>query len=233
MSSNATKAPRDGGPPVPQAPRHALVAGLGASALVHVGIALAALTLTPASTHSEVLAIMELAPTPEVAPLHAPPEQKETPATPTVASAAPRPRTIRKRAPRTSPAPEPAPLQAAASPSEQPAPPPEPAAEVAPPTPPRPAVQSSGTARSPSVLSQVEPSYPAAARRDRIQGIVRVEVQLDRMGRIMALRVRKSIPMLDAAALAALQQWRFAPARDRHGTPIAAIVVVPVRFVLR
>jgi protein TonB len=236
MSSNATKAAPDGGPPVHQAPRHALVAGIGASALLHVGLALGALTLTTASTHSEVLSIMELAPAPEVAPARAPPEPKQAPAPPTVATAAPRPRTVRKAATRTLPTPEPSPLSAAAGPSE-PIAPPEPVGQAVPPeasaAPQRPPVQSAGTARSPSVLSQVEPSYPAAARRDRIQGIVRVEVQLDRVGRIIALHVRKSVPILDAAALTALRQWRFAPARDEHGTPMAAIVVVPVRFVLR
>jgi TonB family protein len=58
-------------------------------------------------------------------------------------------------------------------------------------------------------------------------------VQLDHAGRIVALHVRKSIPLLDAAALAALRQWRFSPARDERGTAIAASVMVPVRFVLR
>lgn len=231
MRSSTTKAPRDGGTPVPQTPRHAFIAGLGASALVHVGLALAALTLTPVSTHSELLAIMELSSAPEVVPAPAAPEPKEAPATPTVASATAKPRTVRKAAARALRAPDPAPLPAAAGPNA-PIAPAEPPAEASP-APPHPPVQSAGTARSPSVLSQVEPRYPAAARRDRIQGIVRIEVQLDAAGRILALHVRKSIPLLDAAALAALRQWRFAPARDEHGAPIAAIVVVPVRFVLR
>jgi periplasmic protein TonB len=179
-----------------------------------------------------VLAIMELAPAPEVAPAPTSPkpEQKETPAAPTVASTATRPRTVRKPAPRTLPIPEPAPLPAAVSPSHV-EPPAEVAAPEAPPAPPP--VHSTGTARSPSVLSHVDPTYPAAARRDRIQGIVRVEVQLDRTGQIVALHVRKSIPLLDTAALAALRQWRFSPARDERGHAIAATVVVPVRFVLR
>jgi periplasmic protein TonB len=111
-------------------------------------------------------------------------------------------------------------------------------APVAPPpevpsVPAQPAVRSAGTPRSPSVLSQVEPVYPPAARRDRIHGVVVVEVQLDRVGRIARLHIRKSIPLLDAAALAALRQWRFGPARNEYGTAIAATVVVPVRFVLR
>lgn len=230
MSSSATVATRDGGPPAPRTPRHALIAGLGASALVHAGLALGALTLTTASTHSEMLAIMELAPAPADAP--APPEPQELPAPSAVTPAVSRPHSIRKAAPRKLPTSEPAPLSAAASASEAVAAP-KPAAHVAQPAPQRPPVQSAGTARSPSVLSQVEPSYPAAARRDRIHGVVRVEVQLDQTGRIVALHVRKSIPVLDAAALAALRQWRFSPARDERGTAIPAVVVVPVRFVLR
>jgi periplasmic protein TonB len=227
MSSSATNS--DGGAPVPEAPRHALVAGLGASALVHVGLAMGALTLTAAATHSELLAIMELAP----APAPAPPAPKEVPPPPPIAYAAPKPRAVRKAAPHT---PDQAPLAAATSHSK-PVAPSEPQAQVAPtdaaPATQPPPVESTRTARSPSVLAQVEPKYPAAARRDRIQGIVRVEVQLDRTGRILALHVRKSIPLLDASALAALRQWRFSPARDARGTAIAAIVIVPVRFVLR
>lgn len=229
MSSNATSASS-------RAPRHALLAGLGVSALVHFGLALGALTLTAASTHSEVLAIMELAPAPAVAPSPAAPEPTQAPAPPPVSAAAPKPRTVRKAASRALPTQEEAPLPAAASASE-PAATAEPPAQVAPtetsPAPQPSAARSAGTARSPSVLTQVEPTYPAAARRDRIQGVVRVEVQLDRTGRIMALHVRKSIPLLDAAALAALRKWRFSPARDERGAAIAALVVVPVRFMLR
>lgn len=216
--------------------RHALVAGLGASALVHVGIALGALTLTAASTNSEMLAIMELAPlpgaTPAVAPTPAPPEPKEVASPTPVASAAPRPRTVRKAARRTA-TPELAPLAAATSHSDPVAPPRPVAQAEASSTARSPPPQSTATARSPGVLARVEPHYPAAARRDRIQGVVRIEAQLDRTGRILALRVRKSIPLLDPAALAALRQWRFSPARDERGTAIAAIVIVPVRFALR
>lgn len=89
-------------------------------------------------------------------------------------------------------------------------------------------------ARPPRLLRQVQPEYPPAARRDHIHGVVLLEVRIDREGRILEpVRVLKSIPALDAAAISALRSWRFLPARDEHGGPIAAVLEVPLRFVLR
>jgi protein TonB len=45
--------------------------------------------------------------------------------------------------------------------------------------------------------------------------------------------VLKSVAPLDAAAIAAVRQWRFRPARDADGRPVRVIMEVPVRFVLR
>ncbi len=47
------------------------------------------------------------------------------------------------------------------------------------------------------------------------------------------VKVVRSIPLLDNAAIAALRQWRFRPAHDRTGTPMRVSLRVPVRFVLR
>jgi len=110
---------------------------------------------------------------------------------------------------------------------------PEDAAEQAPPSATH---DTAATAPSlqPAVIRQVQPEYPAAAKRARITGVVRVEVRIDAQGRVvLPLRILTSIPELDAAALAAVQQWVFAPARDEHGVPVPSIVQIPLRFVLR
>jgi len=39
--------------------------------------------------------------------------------------------------------------------------------------------------------------------------------------------------MFDAAAVAALHQWRFEPGRDRDGKPVRVLIEVPIRFQLR
>jgi len=41
------------------------------------------------------------------------------------------------------------------------------------------------------------------------------------------------VPLLDAAAITAVRQWRFQPARDEEGHPLRVTFRVPVRFVLR
>ena len=45
--------------------------------------------------------------------------------------------------------------------------------------------------------------------------------------------VLRSIALLDDEAIAAVEQFRFRPARDRDGSPVRVIVEVPLRFVLR
>ena len=89
-------------------------------------------------------------------------------------------------------------------------------------------------AAPPELVTRVLPDYPARARAMQIEGQVLLEVVLDRSGRVEdEIRVARSIPALDAAAIAAVKQWRFRPGRDRNGQPVRVRMEVPVRFVLR
>lgn len=89
-------------------------------------------------------------------------------------------------------------------------------------------------AAPPEIVDRVLPEYPARARTLKIEGQVLLEVVLDRGGRVEdSIRVTRSIPMLDAAAIAAVRQWRFRPARSRDGSPVRVLMEIPVRFVLR
>jgi protein TonB len=92
----------------------------------------------------------------------------------------------------------------------------------------------SSVASPPELVERVVPEYPARARAQEIEGQVVLEVVLDRAGRPEPdVRVLKSVALLDAAAIAAVRQWRFRPARDADGRPVRVIMEVPVRFVLR
>ncbi len=83
-------------------------------------------------------------------------------------------------------------------------------------------------------MHRVLPDYPPRARARRIEGQVMLEVILDREGRIEDdVRVLRSIPELDDAAIAAVRQWRFRPARDAAGQPVRVRMDVPIQFVLR
>jgi protein TonB len=89
-------------------------------------------------------------------------------------------------------------------------------------------------ASAPELVERVLPEYPARARALEIEGQVVLEVVLDRAGKVEEpVRVVRSIPLLDPAAVAAVKRWRFRPARDREGRTVRVLMEVPVRFVLR
>ena len=82
-------------------------------------------------------------------------------------------------------------------------------------------------------LNNPKPIYPPAARRLRLQGIVIVRVTVTSEGKPTEVRVATSsgVPILDQAALAAVQTWSFVPAR-RGTDAVYADVDVPIRFSL-
>lgn len=90
-------------------------------------------------------------------------------------------------------------------------------------------------ARAPEVLQRVLPSYPRQARARGIEGLVLVRLIIGTDGRVEPenARVLQSVPALDAAALAAVRQWRFSPAIGLHGRPVRVVIDVPVQFSLK
>lgn len=89
-------------------------------------------------------------------------------------------------------------------------------------------------ARPPELVERVLPEYPPRARTLELEGQVVLEVVLDREGRPEPeIRVLRSQPPFDAAALAAVRRWRFRPARDAAGRAVRVLMEIPVRFELR
>ena len=85
----------------------------------------------------------------------------------------------------------------------------------------------------PRLLREVRPNYTEEGRRRRIEGEVDLEVVVDRDGRATNIRVVRGLGAgLDQQAVAAVRQWRFAPAR-RNGAPVDVVVDVSVDFRLR
>jgi protein TonB len=84
----------------------------------------------------------------------------------------------------------------------------------------------------PEAITKVPPSYPDAAREAGVDGTVLVQALVGKDGRVADTRIQKSIPMLDAAALASVRQWRFKPALGAKQQPVAVWVAVPVKFTL-
>lgn len=80
-------------------------------------------------------------------------------------------------------------------------------------------------------LNNPAPAYPVFSRRNREQGTVLLNVRVSAQGQAEQVQIKRSsgFSRLDEAALAAVQQWRFVPARRGEAT-VAASVVVPITF---
>lgn len=88
-----------------------------------------------------------------------------------------------------------------------------------------------GVAAQPDYLRNPPPTYPWVARRNGWEGttVVRVDVMTNGAPAQVALVESSGYSVLDEAALAAVRQWKFRPAR--LGTlPVQSQVDVPVRF---
>ena len=92
-------------------------------------------------------------------------------------------------------------------------------------------VRVGGNVKAPTKTKDVQPVYPDEAREARVQGVVILEVTVDAAGLVGDARVLRSIPLLDAAALEAVQQWEFEPT-VLSGRPVSVIMTVTVNFAL-
>ena len=82
-----------------------------------------------------------------------------------------------------------------------------------------------------SLLRRVQPTYPALAKQVRIQGPVELQAIISKTGTIEHLIVVRGHPMLAAAALEAVRQWRYRPYLLNH-EPIEVETEITVNFVL-
>ncbi|MFQ5494746.1 MAG: energy transducer TonB, partial [Phycisphaerae bacterium] len=75
------------------------------------------------------------------------------------------------------------------------------------------------------------PAYPMRARRNGWEGAVLLSVQLTPTGKVASVTVAESSghPVLDDAAVAAVRDWRFIPARV-GGIALGGAVRVPIIF---
>lgn len=124
-------------------------------------------------------------------------------------------------------------FSAAPQPEPQPAAPPAPVAAASPvaSAPPPPPAAVSAARFDADYLKNPPPAYPALSRRMREEGKVLLMVRVSAQGAAESVQVRQSsgFSRLDEAALEAVRQWRFVPAR-RGDEAIAAAVIVPLVF---
>jgi protein TonB len=106
-----------------------------------------------------------------------------------------------------------------------------------PPPPPPPApvdrgpVRVGGAITAPALVSRVAPEYPNIAVNAKVKGIVVLEAIVGPDGRVEEVKVLRSIPLLDNAAIAAVRQWRYSPLL-LNGKPERFVLTVTVSFSL-
>jgi TonB family protein len=81
----------------------------------------------------------------------------------------------------------------------------------------------------PKVTKRVNASYSAEAMRAGVQGMVAIEVTIDPQGKVSDAKVARSIPLLDASAVAAARQWEFTPTII-DGKPVPVIATIELSF---
>jgi protein TonB len=87
-----------------------------------------------------------------------------------------------------------------------------------------------GEVKAPIIQSRTEPTYPEAARKARMEGVVILEAIITATGTVEDVRVLKSVnPLLDASAVRAVQQWRYKPA-TLNGRAVRVYLTVTVTF---
>jgi protein TonB len=113
----------------------------------------------------------------------------------------------------------------------EPLPPPSTPVVNAPAPPPSAPVRVGGGVQSAKLIFGHRPAYPALARAARVQGTVRIQALIARDGSIGDLQVLSGPPLLIAAAMEAVKQWRYQPTL-LNGEPVEVVTEILVTFAL-
>jgi TonB family protein len=79
------------------------------------------------------------------------------------------------------------------------------------------------------LVRAVQPTYPSDAMRSYITGDVRIEAEVDKQGRVGAMKVLLGPAQFRQVAMDALRQYEYAPA-TQGGKPVASKVTVTIKF---
>ena len=88
-----------------------------------------------------------------------------------------------------------------------------------------------GSIASARKIYDVPPVYPDIAKQARVSGIVILEAAINVEGNVSNLRVLRSIPQLDRAAMDAVRQWKYEPAL-LNGVAVPVVATITVNFTL-
>ena len=102
-----------------------------------------------------------------------------------------------------------------------------------PPPPPEPVkpVRAGGLVKWPTKIRDAQPMYSAIAQAAHVQGTVILEAIIGVDGKMQSVRVMRSVPVLDQAAIDAVRQWEYTPSQ-LNGVAVPVIMTVTVTFQL-
>jgi TonB family protein len=103
------------------------------------------------------------------------------------------------------------------------------AATVSPASPTR--IRQGGTVTAASLIHKEQPVYPEIARREGIQGTIRLHAIIGKDGTVHGLRVMSGACSLSRSAYEAVKKWRYRPT-TLNGTPVEVDTTLDVFFSL-
>src|SRR5688572_14219582 len=79
-----------------------------------------------------------------------------------------------------------------------------------------------------AVRTSVEPKWPAAAKSVRVPPVL-LDVWIDAQGQVTFIDVVRSVPLIEAAVIAAVRKWTFTPAQ-LGDKPVAVVQLLTVGY---
>jgi TonB family protein len=79
------------------------------------------------------------------------------------------------------------------------------------------------------LVHRVEPAYPAEARKEKLQGVIALDIVVGRDGSVLNMRALNGPEILARAAMDGLRWWKFSPYRV-NGEPAVVETTVAVEF---
>lgn len=90
-------------------------------------------------------------------------------------------------------------------------------------------VRVGGSIRPPSKIKDVRPEYTGGAKSAGVRGVIIVEFIIETDGSVASVKVLRSIPQLDQAAINAVKQWKFTTTQ-LNGEPVRVSMTATLNF---
>jgi len=86
----------------------------------------------------------------------------------------------------------------------------------------------------PVLVEKTDPKYPEEAKKEKIQGAVKLDAIIGTDGRVVGLKSAESPDeRLTKAAMDAVKNWKFKPAVNSKGKPVQVKITLTVNFKLQ